>query len=192
MKRLFVNLCMFKLFSHILLIVLLFPFFSEAQTDSTQQKTKESEFSWSYLLPKEVKYGGMWNKKSYKHAFYANYFVFGYTRGFSGDGLNSMGMIGLSYTYLDRKHFVSLYPYWGKVTWWGLNFGARVEPLLNVSCGRFSHTNVEISGGLLLNLSFSCLIPHTSSDDLFIGWKIGYTIAEPILSKEKGKLVTFY
>lgn len=176
-----------------ILIVSLNSFFSASQADSIpRQTTKKNEFSWSHLLPKEVKYGGLWKQNEYKHAFYANYFLVGYTRGFSGDGLNSIGMIGFSYTSVDRMHFVSLFPYWGKTTWWGLNFGARAEPLLNVATGRFSHTNVEISGGLLMNLSFSCLIPHTFADDFFIGWKLGYTISEPILLREKGKRITFY
>lgn len=137
-----------------------------------------------WFIPHEIKYGGITDFKRYRSQFYAAYYIFGIKTG-EGDGTINHLSVGVSYSKMFKKDYISLFPYYGRTGWWGGHYGVKVEPLINLQNGKIQYTNLEFTFGLIASLSVCVYIPSNQAlDPFYAGFKIGYAIPFPVYLKE--------
>lgn len=154
------------------------------QDTSTHSKRSDNESFGYWFLPHEIKYGGLTDFKKHYSQFYGSYYIYGIQTK-TEDGTKNHLSLGVSYSRIFKKDFVSLFPYYGKTSWWGGHYGFKAEPLLNLANGQFEYTNLEFTFGVIASISLCAGVPNNSAKNPFYaGFKIGYGIPFPAILKE--------
>jgi hypothetical protein len=131
----------------------------------------------SILFPTEVKYIGSTDFEKYRNGISVTKLIFGTNvkKGrLSGDGFNNLFDIGVTYNFINRFNYITIFPQYSGVTWWGAHYYFRSEPLFNLNLQKIEYISAEIGGGLIGSLSLFSWIPVNNSSKLFIGFKFGY------------------
>lgn len=142
-----------------------------------QDTIKEKQNFLSYLIPSQLDYVGSTDFKTYNNGISLTKLIFGTTikkEGFTGDGFNTLFDLGFTYTYLNKSNYISLFPQFSGITWWGAHFYLRSEPIYNLNKHTFDYLSAEISSGLFAHLSLFCWFPLNNSNNLYLGFKFGY------------------
>ena len=156
------------------------PFFIFGQKNDSTIKTKRE---FSYCLP-EVKYGGVVRQNTYNSQLYIAYYPIGHTIKETAEGRETHILGGISYTRMFSSDNLSIFPYFGRVGWYGTHCGVKVEPLFNIQKTKFEYTNVELTFGWLISMSLTLGVPNNfDQNSPYYGFKIGYAFPYPLIEK---------
>lgn len=151
----------------------------ESNTPSLINERKNNEcFSHGYL-PHEIKYGGLFSENGYKNNFYASYYIFGQLLKAKNEKQKYIST-AVSYNRMFQTNYSSLFLYYGEIHWIGMNYGLKLEPLLNLKTYNVDYINFEVLCGWFL--SFSTFVGIPSNFDLksaYFGFKVGYGLPYP-------------
>ncbi len=153
---------------------------------STNDSIKENKFELFKLIPGEIKYIGVTDFSGYSNGLTISKSLLGFTNkhGLSGDGFNSVYEFGVSYNFILRNHYLSVFPQFAQITWWGARWYARAEPYFNLSNFYVDYINIEIGGGIFGSISLFYLLPTTNQIDYMVGFKFGVDISNHLFFKD--------
>lgn len=157
----------------LLVILTLIMHFSIFGQDSSKVKL---EFI-SKLFPSEIKYIGCTDFGSYRNGINVTKLIFGTNvkkGGFSGDGFNRLVDFGLTYNYVNKFNYLTVFPQYSGITWWGAHYYVRSEPLYNLNLQKIQYISAEIGAGLIGSFSLFSWFPLNNSSKFFLGFKFGY------------------
>ncbi len=151
------------------------------QVDNEKNIYLSSNLAW---IPHEIKYGSIFQNRSYNNQFYISSYIIGQVIK-KEEGVYSFLSPGISYSRMFDNNYISIFPYYGKSIWYS-NYGIKAEPLFNLRNNSIEYVNIEISAALILGLSLSFGIPTNKNiNNPFWGFKIGYAFYEPIFLTKK-------
>lgn len=155
------------------------------QKKNVFEMTDRGELIAPWFIPHEIMYGGLIRESKYYSQFYTSYNLIGQLLPSKYDTQKHLSL-GISYSRMFSTDNVSIFPYYGRVSWVGTHSGVKLEPIFNIQKTKFEYTNLEFTFGWYLSLALSAGIPYNfKNNSPYYGFKIGWSFPYPIFQRNQ-------